>query len=124
MPTTTAHAPRHIAVGAWGERRAEDYLRRLGWTVLERNWRCSRGEVDLVAVDTCAVTVLVEVKTRSGRGYGSPLEAITKAKQAKLRELAVEYRRSHRVRSVRVDAVGVLRDRDGAEISHVRGALA
>lgn len=110
-------------VGAWGEERAAQFLQALGWSVVERNWRCPRGEIDLVVRQPDGTTVLVEVKTRSGSGYGSPLEAITVAKQAKLRELATIYRREQGIRRVRVDAVGVLRTRDGVELSHVRGVL-
>lgn len=109
------------AVGDWGEGQAAAYLTAQGWEVLERNWRCSAGEVDLVVRDPGGTVVLVEVKTRSGLGYGTPLEAITWAKQAKLRELAMYYRRSHAgVGRVRVDAIGVLRAAEGVRISHVR----
>ena len=110
-------------VGAWGETLAAEFLMKLGWDILERNWRCRAGEIDLVAREPGGRVVLVEVKTRSGRGFGAPLEAITVAKQAKLRELAHHWRRAHRgAGPVRVDAVGVLRERDGVEITHVRGA--
>lgn len=114
---------RRGAVGTWGEGRAALYLERLGWRILERNWRCPAGELDIVAEEPGAGVVLVEVKTRSGRGYGDPLEAITMAKQAKLRELAQYWRRAHeRGGFVRIDAIGVLRERGRVEISHVRGA--
>lgn len=115
---------RRAVVGAWGESQAAVFLERLGWQILERNWRCSAGEIDLVALEPDGTVVLVEVKTRSGLGYGSPLESITRAKQAKLRELAHWWRRAHRgAGPIRVDAVGVLRERSGVQITHVRGAL-
>ena len=99
-------------------------LERLGWHIVERNWRCTAGEIDLVAREPDGTVVLVEVKTRSGLGYGSPLEAITYAKQAKLRELVHWWRREHRgAGPIRVDAIGVLRDRSGVQITHVRDAL-
>ncbi|MGA4669874.1 YraN family protein [Propionibacteriaceae bacterium Y1923] len=115
---------RRLAVGAWGEAQACAFLERLGWQVLEHNWRCRVGEVDLVAREPDGTIVLVEVRTRSGLGYGTPLESITRAKQAKLRELVHWWRREHPVAApVRVDAIGVLRTRTGVEITHLRGAL-
>ncbi|MGA4508712.1 YraN family protein [Propionibacteriaceae bacterium G1746] len=113
---------RRGTVGAWGEARAAAHLEALGWQVLDRNWRCRQGEIDLVVRDPEGTVVLVEVKTRSGLGYGHPLESITRAKQAKLRELAIRWWREHRgTRRVRVDAIGVLRTRDGVHLTHVRG---
>lgn len=63
------------AVGAYGERVAERFLQEAGLTVLDRNWRCSAGELDLVLTDGPAL-VFCEVKTRSGLGYGDPAEAV------------------------------------------------
>ena len=115
---------RRATVGAWGEAQAALFLERLGWQILERNWRCAAGEIDLVAREPDGTVVLVEVKTRSGLGYGSPLEAITYAKQSKLRELVHWWRREHRgAGPLRVDAIGVLREADGVQITHVRDAL-
>lgn len=115
---------RRAVVGQWGEERAAHWLLERGWKVVERNWRCPAGEVDIVARDLDGSLVLVEVKTRSGLRFGDPLESITVAKQRKLRDLAVHYRRSHPgTRHVRVDAIGVLRTREGVRIRHVKGAL-
>lgn len=113
-----------IDLGARGEALAAGYLLGRGWEILAHNWRCSRGEVDLVARDPEGVVVICEVKTRSGTGYGSPLEAITYAKAVRLRRLAAEWARSQDrpVEGLRVDALGIVIGRDQvASIEHIQG---
>lgn len=114
------------ALGARGEDLAVAELRRQGMEVLERNWRCRLGEIDVVATETVAgrtTVVFCEVKCRSGLGFGDPLEAITWAKLRRLRALAAEWMRAHEVSAadIRVDAIGVLLVR-GQEptVRHVR----
>lgn len=77
-------------LGERGEEAAAAYLERSGMTIVERNWRCSAGEVDIVALDDDTV-VLCEVKTRRTAAKGSPEEAVTSAKQRKYLRLAQEY---------------------------------
>lgn len=111
------------ALGRRGEDLAAAYLRGLGWQVLERNWRCRLGELDLVARDRDAL-VFCEVKCRSGLGYGSPLESITAAKLARLRHLAAEWLTGHpgHPGPVRLDAIGVLLPPGApASVTHLRG---
>ncbi len=101
-----------------------NYLIRRGWEVLDRNWRTAAGEVDLVCRDPDGVVVVCEVKSRRGTGRGSPLEAITHAKAARLRRLAAVWARAQQspVPALRVDALGVLWHPDGtASVQHVRG---
>jgi putative endonuclease len=112
------------AVGAYGERLAARYLAESGMQILDRNWQCDQGEVDIVAMDdTCLV--IVEVKTRRSLVYGSPVEAVTAAKAARLRRLAGCWLADHRslvdsVVDVRIDVVGVLRPARGpAQIEHL-----
>lgn len=112
------------AVGAYGERLAARYLTECGMEILDRNWRCDQGEIDIVAMDdTCLV--IVEVKTRRSLAYGSPVEAVTAVKAARLRRLAACWLTDHRSRvdsaaDVRIDVVGVLRPRSGpARIEHL-----
>ncbi|MDO5678573.1 MAG: YraN family protein, partial [Propionibacteriaceae bacterium] len=63
---------RRQAIGRRGEEKAVEYLEGLGWRILDRNWRCREGEADIVAYDPdCDALVVVEVKTKSGTGYGS-----------------------------------------------------
>jgi putative endonuclease len=113
-------------LGARGEDLACAELERQGLQVLERNWRCRRGEIDIVAEErgTNGLTlVFCEVKCRSGLGFGHPLEAITFAKMQTLRQLAALWMRQHRVRasSIRLDAIGVvLIPGNEPAVTHVR----
>lgn len=113
-------------VGRRGEDCAAEYLVHSGYTVLERNWRCSQGEIDLIVTRDSDV-VFVEVKTRSGTGYGHPFEAITVAKLARLRRLAgawCEQQSALRARYIRIDAIAVIA-RPGREpvVEHLEGVF-
>ena len=110
-------------LGRLGEQLAAEYLQQAGMRILDRNWRCAEGELDIVAAER-RVLVACEVKTRSGLGFGSPLEAISRRKQARLRRLAISWIRAHGVLfdEVRIDVIGLVRDRAGHfTIEHVRG---
>lgn len=110
-------------VGAYGERVAARFLAEEGLEILARNWRGPSGELDIVARDGDELA-FVEVKTRSGLGFGHPAEAVTAAKQARLRRLAAEWLAAHDARAtgVRIDVVAVLRSRSGpAKVEHLRG---
>jgi putative endonuclease len=111
------------ALGRYGEDVAAAYLVDRGLSILERNWRCEQGELDIVARDGSTL-VVCEVKTRSGVAYGHPLEAVTARKAARLRRLAARWLVDHElnVPAVRIDLVGVLKPaRGAASIEHVRG---
>jgi putative endonuclease len=111
------------ALGRRGEQAAADYLQSAGFRVLDRNYRCTDGELDIVASEQRAL-VVCEVKTRSGLGFGTPIEAVTPPKLHRLRRLAVSWIRSHGLSfdDVRVDIIGVLRKPSGEfEIEHIRG---
>ncbi|MDN5724556.1 MAG: YraN family protein [Propionibacteriales bacterium] len=109
-------------VGAQGEQLVAERLIAQGWTILDRNWRCSIGEIDIIAQDPDGVVALIEVKARTGMGYGAPLESITYAKQRRLRQLAGVWLSTHSVERVRIDAVGVVLRRGYAPVvQHVRG---
>jgi putative endonuclease len=116
-------------VGAYGEQLAARYLVESGMQVLDRNWRCDQGEIDIVAMDgTCLV--IVEVKTRRSLAFGSPVEAVTALKAARLRRLAGCWLTGHRrlvdsVADIRIDVIGVLRPRSGpAQIEHLVAVVA
>ena len=96
-------------LGRFGEAYAARYLVDRGMVVLDRNWRCDAGEIDLVLRDG-QVLVVCEVKTRSSTAFGSPLEGVTEQKAARLRRLAARWLAEHRLRPdhVRIDLVGVL----------------
>lgn len=110
-------------LGQWGEDLAVRHLQQAGLVVLERNWRCSIGEIDIVARDG-DVLVVCEVKTRSGLDYGSPLEAVTPEKTQRLGRLALAWlaAREIRAKQIRIDVVGVVR-RPPREprVEHLRG---
>ena len=74
-------------IGAQGEQLAVEHLRGLGWQIVERNWRCRYGELDVVAADERGL-VFVEVKTRTGDQFGGAVAAVTPAKVRRLRRLA------------------------------------
>lgn len=100
-------------LGRRGERIAEQFLEDAGLVILDRNWRCPIGELDLVARDD-DVTVFVEVKTRSGEAFGHPFEAITPVKLERLYRLGRAWCAEHGVRgTTRVDAISVLAPRSG-----------
>jgi putative endonuclease len=110
-------------LGRDGEQRAVEYLQRCGFRVLDRNWRCADGELDIVAVDRHTF-VAVEVKTRSGARFGTPVDAVGRAKIRRLRRLAILWLNAHGVRydRVRVDVVGLLYEGTGGyTIRHIRG---
>ena len=112
------------AWGRFGEEVAARHLRSEGLIVLDRNWRCDVGEIDIVAREGNTL-VVCEVKTRSGTGFGSPLEAVTATKAARLQRLAACWLRAHdvRPRDIRIDVVGVIAGKGAPRIEHVRGAI-
>lgn len=113
------------AVGDYGEQVACDYLARAGYEVVDRNWRCAGGELDIVARKD-AVLVFCEVKTRRSTRFGTPAEAVTRPKAARLRRLAVAWLRAHgqRVDRIRIDVVSVLLPASGpAQVEHLQGVV-
>jgi putative endonuclease len=112
-------------LGSLGERIAAAYLTDSGLRLLDRNWRCREGELDIVAREGDAL-VFCEVKTRRGVGYGFPVEAVTFAKQRRLRVLAQRWLATHdeHAPDLRFDVVGVLVRRTApAVVTHLRAAF-
>ena len=101
-------------LGRWGEQLAADRLESQGYLILDRNWRCSRGEIDLVT-QKGEILVFVEVKTRRGRDHGTPEEALTKVKAKRLFELSQRYMLERDIEDAewRVDLVAVELDKQG-----------
>jgi putative endonuclease len=111
-------------IGALGEQLAVEHLTALGLEVLDRNWRCRYGELDVIAADKPTRTVIfVEVKTRTSDRFGGVHQAVTPDKVRRLRRLAGLWLAEHRGSwsAVRIDVVGVRigRQRD-PEISHLQ----
>lgn len=123
-------------MGRWGEALAAHRYQSLGYEVLDRNWRCPAGELDLVVArpGPGQPVVFVEVKTRSGLGFGAPVEAVTPAKVLRWRRAARAWLAAARAAGrgpesgrawpdVRFDVVGVLRRVDGsADVEVVENA--
>ena len=103
-----------------GENKACEYLKKLGFKIIERNFRKGYGEIDIVAIDQSEkekVLVFIEVKTRTSNSYGSPLEAITYWKLKSLIKTAQYYKMTHRnlPDALRIDAVSVLLNGNNVE---------
>lgn len=120
---TSRGTSRGKLLGAYGEAFAARHLTGQGMVLLDRNWRCDLGEIDLVLRDG-RILVVCEVKTRSSLAFGSPLEGVTQQKAARLRRLAARWLTEHSIRpdEVRIDLVGVLVPASGPpQLDHVRG---
>ncbi|MCT7659308.1 YraN family protein [Mycobacterium deserti] len=110
-------------IGALGEQLAVEHLQSLGLRVVERNWRCRYGELDVIAADAGAA-VFVEVKTRTSDRFGGVAQAVTEQKVRRLRRLAGMWLASQEGNwaSVRIDVIGVRIGRQATpEISHLVG---
>lgn len=107
-PRSTTPDLSNRARGRWGEDLAAAHYRRLGNQILDRNWRSSTGELDLVVLDG-STYVFSEVKARRTADFGPASGAVTVAKQRRIRQLAVEWLRAHEVHasSVRFDVVAI-----------------
>jgi putative endonuclease len=127
---------RRRQLGNTGETLALQTLAAAGLTILDRNWRCTAGELDIVAQETApdfvsgnpqaTWLVLVEVRTRRGEAFGTALQAITPRKAAKLREVAEHYVQAHRWAGPwRIDFVAVQMDGSGRllAVDHIRHAV-
>jgi len=113
-------AGRRAELGARGEDLAVAWYEGAAYRVLDRNWRCAEGELDVVACDAPGdVVVFCEVKTRTTGAFGSPLEAVTRDKQRRLRRLAARWLGAGRpgatrYRTIRFDVAAVTMGRGGA----------
>ena len=112
-------------LGAWGELVAANHLEAKGYEIVARNWRCARGEVDLIA-RAGSELVFVEVKTRRGRSLGTPEEGFTPRKADKLVLLAQLYLAEFELdEDWRVDLVAVELDKNGRLLrcEHIENAV-
>lgn len=110
-------------LGRRGEELAAVYLKNQGMRVVDRNWRCSEGEIDIVALDGDTL-VVAEVKTRRSLAYGHPFEAVGADKLARLHRLASAWCRDRELRMPlrRVDVIAVLDDGTGdPAVEHLKG---
>ena len=119
-------ADRRRSTGAKGEKVARAYLEKKGYRILEANFRCPEGEIDLVAQKGDCL-VLVEVRTRTGRAFGTPEESITTAKKQKLLVLSQVYRQGRKGLPAqgRIDVVAVELGAEGQvqRLEHIENAV-
>lgn len=111
-------------LGPWGERVAARHLEALGFTILDRNFRFHRNEIDLIA-RRARLVVFVEVKARAGLRFGHPLEAVTRSKRREIGRVARAWiqKRGQSGDDYRFDAIAVTRGRGGApRVEHVENA--
>lgn len=109
------------AKGAAYEARAAAFLEAAGFRILDRNWACPMGELDIVA-EKKGLIAFVEVRARSNPDYGGPAESVTRSKQAKLIKAAQAYLKARRpeAESFRFDVIGIV---PGREPEHIEGAF-
>jgi putative endonuclease len=108
-------------LGKYGEDLAAQYLTDRGYQIVDRNWRCSLGEIDLVAFQHDRF-VFVEVKTRNGTSFGHPFEAITPTKVSRMRKLVAQWCSANQKAgvNVRLDAIAVLVTAGRVAIEHLK----
>lgn len=107
-------------VGQSYEQKAGGYLISKGYLILTYNYRCTQGEIDIIAKDG-ETYVFCEVKFRKDTQYGYPVEAVTVEKQGRIRQSAMEYLKQHGLWDVscRFDVIAIL----GEELSHIENAF-
>ena len=113
-----------ILLGREGERIAERFLTKKGYKLVERNYRCAAGELDLIVLDQ-RVIVFVEVKTRTGMGYGTPLEAVEARKQQKMIYAAQFFLNAKKLsqREARFDVIGISWPGTEPKVEHIENAF-
>jgi len=111
-------------LGKQGERIAEDYLKNKGYKIIERNYRCRGAELDLIVLDR-RVIVFVEVKTRTGHGFGSPFEAVEFRKQQRMIQAAQHFLAQKKLhqRDARFDVVGISWPGGKPRVEHIENAF-
>lgn len=109
-------------LGNFGEELATQYLKKLGYQILARNYFCRSGEIDIIAKDKIEL-VFIEVKTRTNQHFGPPIDAIDERKRKHLLKTITYYLYTHHLENsfVRVDAIEVFQKQDGDyEIHHIK----
>ncbi len=110
----------NLEIGKRGEVAASEFLRRAGYKIIDKNWKCPFGEADIIAIDDDDL-VFIEVKTRSSMQQGFPCEAVTSKKRAKYEKIALAFlsKNNYQNMSVRFDVIDVIRiDSQRAFIRH------
>ncbi len=110
--------------GQHGEDAAAMYLTERGYSIVQRNWRCTVGELDIVA-EADNTLVFVEVRTKRSRNFGTAVESITPTKQAKLVELAETYLQETNIlnQDWRIDVIAIWLEAGLPHINHIENAV-
>ncbi len=111
-------------LGNWGEQRAAEFLEKLGYTILFRNFRYGHGEIDLIADDN-GILVFVEVKTQKSDAMGEAFTWVTRKKQRQIGRVALAYLTVNGIkdRDCRFDVIAVAKGLHGVEIKHIPNAF-
>ena len=105
-----ALTPKASKLGENGEQFVADYLTKIGYQIMSRNWRVREGELDIVARDQNGLIIFVEVKTRTSIAFGDPLESIDRKKLFRIQKLALAWLATNlRLGNpYRIDSAGVI----------------
>lgn len=114
----------NLALARIGEKMAWDYLKTKNYKILEKNYRCRLGELDIIAEDK-DVICFIEVKTRNSDKFGSPREAVNRVKQRKICQVALVYLKSKGLleKRARFDVVSIFNPNQEAKIDLIRNAF-
>ncbi len=114
---------RHI-IGRNGEDIAEEFLLENGYEIIERNFSCRQGEIDIIAKDKDEY-VFIEVKTRTNQNYGNPAAAVTYYKIKHIIKSVEYYLFLRRLENefVRIDVIEIYREKDAYRINHIKDAI-
>lgn len=109
-----------MTLGSWGEKVAERYIKKKGYTVIEKNFRCKLGEIDIIALDRTQL-VFIEVKTRRNQNYGLPCEAVNPEKIRHLKRTAAFFMAtcSMDYKEERLDVIEILVREGQAYLHHI-----
>lgn len=115
---------RHNELGAWGEEFASSYLKKNGYTILARNYRFQKAEIDILAQKESSTLVVVEVKTRNSDFFGDPQSFIDKKKIQQLVKAADQYIISNDLEvEVRFDIIAILKNSTEESLEHFENAF-
>jgi putative endonuclease len=114
------------ALGKWGQKRCEKFLKNKGLRTLAKNFACKTGEIDLIMLDRDATVVFIEVKTRADENFTAAEDVITLAKKNRMKKTARFFLAAHKIndRPLRFDVVTIVLDKDSSEqIRHYQNAF-
>lgn len=113
-------------LGKDGEEEACSYLKQQDYKIIERNFSCKQGEIDIVAWDRASKElVFIEVKTRTNKNYGAPIEAVTEIKQKHIYRSAEFYLYCHKIKNtaIRIDVIEVYLHSGKFSVNHIKQAF-